>query len=397
MNKALTLVTLAATSLTLMAGCNNNKKTETISAEGDSVPAAKIQPMASDEVAPAENASMPTLAVGDKAPVLSIDHVIKGEGVTSFDGDRVYVVEFWATWCGPCRSSMPHLSELQDQYSSDVTIIGVSDEEVGKIQKFLDDDASNGKKWDENIRYVLATDPDRSMHDAYMKAAQQRGIPTAFVVDQNDKIAWIGHPMSMDEVLPQVIDGSWDADKARQEAEEEQKMQAAMEAKNRQLMEARRANDWDTYLTVLTEMSEQYPDNIAIKMSMFETMIMHTDNKTAAYKLADEILGTDPENSQLYNSLAWAVATESDEKCRDLDWALKTSLKGNELDGGANAAVLDTVARIYYEQGNMKEAIAWQKKAVEHASGEGMGEEIRAMLTKYEEEAKDTKATANAE
>ena len=340
---------------------------------------------------------MTTLAVGDKAPALSIDHVIKGEGVTSFDGDRVYVVEFWATWCGPCRSSMPHLSELQDKYSGDVTIIGISDEEVGKIQKFLDDDAANGKKWDDNIRYVLATDPDRSMHDSYMKAAQQRGIPTAFVVDQNDNIAWIGHPMSMDEVLPQVIDGSWDADKARREAEEEQKMQAAMEAKNRQLMEARRANDWDTYLTVLTEMSEQYPDNIAIKMSMFDTMIMHTDNKKAAYKLADEILATDPENSQLYNSMAWAVATESDEKCRDLDWALKTSLKGNELDGGTNAALLDTVARIYYEQGNMTEAIAWQKKAVEHAGSEGMGEEIRAMLTKYEEEAKDTKATANAE
>ncbi len=396
MNRTLTLATLAASSMALMTGCNKNQKTESAQKADNSVPAMKIQP-AAEQARTAGDSSQTTLAVGDKAPALSIDHVIKGEGVTSFDGDKVYVVEFWATWCGPCRSSMPHLSELQDQYSGDVTIIGVSDEEVGKIQDFLTNNGPNDQSWDDNIRYVLATDPDRSMHDAYMKAAKQRGIPTAFVVDQNDNIAWIGHPMAMDEVLPQVIDGSWDAQAARRQMEEEQKMQAAMEAKNRQLMDARQDEDWDTYLKLLGEMSDEFPDNISIKMSMFDTMIMHTKQKDAAYKIADEVLATDAENAQLYNALAWAVATEANEDCRDLDWALKAAMKANELDGGTNAAVLDTVARIYYEQGHLTDAIAWQKKAVEHAQGDAMSSEIREMLTKYETESKETKATANVD
>ena len=49
MNNVLKLVTLAATSLTLMAGCNNNQNSESVTQRADSVPATKIQPMESNE------------------------------------------------------------------------------------------------------------------------------------------------------------------------------------------------------------------------------------------------------------------------------------------------------------------------------------------------------------
>src|SRR5262249_31400996 len=66
-----------------------------------------------------------TLKVGDPAPVLSASKWLQGEPMKAFQPGKVYVVEFWATWCGPCLLFMPHLAELQAQYKDKgVTCIG---------------------------------------------------------------------------------------------------------------------------------------------------------------------------------------------------------------------------------------------------------------------------------
>ena len=68
-----------------------------------------------------------TLTIGDEAPAISVSQWVKGDPVDRLDPNKTYVVEFWATWCGPCRVSIPHLTELQKKYKDKgVTIIGVS-------------------------------------------------------------------------------------------------------------------------------------------------------------------------------------------------------------------------------------------------------------------------------
>src|SRR5687767_8058847 len=57
-----------------------------------------------------------TLKPGDSAPKLSVDKWVKGEPVKEFEKGKVYVVEFWATWCGPCITSIPHVTKLQAKY-----------------------------------------------------------------------------------------------------------------------------------------------------------------------------------------------------------------------------------------------------------------------------------------
>jgi thiol-disulfide isomerase/thioredoxin len=57
-----------------------------------------------------------TLKIGDPAPPLAVSKWVKGTPVKKLGDGQVHVVEFWATWCGPCKVSIPHLTELAKKY-----------------------------------------------------------------------------------------------------------------------------------------------------------------------------------------------------------------------------------------------------------------------------------------
>ncbi len=151
-----------------------------------------------------------TLRVGDAAPALTMSKWIKGEPVKAFEAGTVYVVEFWATWCPPCRKSIPHLSELQAKFKDKgVIIIGqnCSEDQPEKVDAFV-------KKMGDKMNYRVALDDMKTerigkMSKTWMDAAGQDGIPTAFVVDKAGKIAWIGHPLDgLDEALEKIAAAS---------------------------------------------------------------------------------------------------------------------------------------------------------------------------------------------
>jgi thiol-disulfide isomerase/thioredoxin len=148
------------------------------------------------------------LKVGDPAPALAVSHWLHGAEVKGFEPGRFYVVEFWATWCGPCTLIMPHMGDLQDEYRSQgVTFIGFTSEandQEAKVRAFV---AKHGAK----LGYRFAFGSGSETHNAYMTASGQKGIPCSFVVDKGGKIAYIGHPLFLDFVLPKVLDGTWDA------------------------------------------------------------------------------------------------------------------------------------------------------------------------------------------
>jgi len=160
------------------------------------------------------------LKVGDPAPKLEVKEFVKGDPVASLEKGKVYVIEFWATWCGPCRTSIPHLTELQKQHK-DVVFIGVSvwENNPKAVKPFV---AEMGDK----MAYRVAVDSvpaggKGKMDLTWMKAANRKGIPSAFIVNKDGQIAWIGHPMGMDKPLDEIVAGKYDLEAAIATAKKE--------------------------------------------------------------------------------------------------------------------------------------------------------------------------------
>ncbi|HBV62690.1 MAG TPA: hypothetical protein DEF45_06670 [Rhodopirellula sp.] len=154
------------------------------------------------------------LAVGDQAPAIQIQQIVHGPSLDTEAARAVQVIEFWATWCGPCLSGMPHLSELQQAYSGQVTIVGVTSEELSTVESFLASSAGDGRTWADVVKYRMAVDDNGATGAAYMRAAGINSIPTAFIVGKDGVLQWIGHPSSIDGPLKAVVEGTWQLPKS---------------------------------------------------------------------------------------------------------------------------------------------------------------------------------------
>lgn len=147
------------------------------------------------------------LAVGSEAPPLVLKEFLQGDPVDAIEPGQIYVIEFWGTWCKPCRENMPHLAKLQARYGERVKIIGVSSESRSEVKQFLDTEhpLDVGKTMGQVADYRIAIDEQDQTTQNYMGAAGVSAIPCAFLIDRESKISWIGHPADIDRTLATVV------------------------------------------------------------------------------------------------------------------------------------------------------------------------------------------------
>lgn len=122
--------------------------------------------------------------VGDKMPKLKVENLYNNPfdvDVNDLDG-YVVVVEFWATWCGPCRASIPHINDIHKRFKDDgVVIVSLSDESNSTVGPFVKE---------MKMKYLVGSG-STSIRDFGVNA-----IPRAFLVDPNGIVRWAGHPMA---------------------------------------------------------------------------------------------------------------------------------------------------------------------------------------------------------
>ncbi len=329
-----------------------------------------------------------TLTIGSTAPPLTPEHWVKGIDVKTFEPGKVYVVEFWATWCGPCVASIPHLTEIQTA-NPDATIIGIAGSESQK--KGQPDNRLTGlttfvQKKGDAIGYRIAFDSDRSMSAAWMTPSGQQGIPCTFIVGKDGKIEWIGHPMTLDQPLAAVLAGTWDRAKAKSDLDAAQAAEAFYQTELPKLIQAaEETKDWKPVIARLDEVAAKSSNPSEAQMAKFQ-VLSQSGQFADMMTTAKQLLATNLSGSA-FNQIAWVIATEVPDNVRDLEVALSAADKAVSATKGEDPSILDTQARVYWELANPTKALEIQTKAIALAEKQNLSgaimDEMKTSLQLY--------------
>jgi thiol-disulfide isomerase/thioredoxin len=277
--------------------------------------------------------------LGMPAPDLSIAEWVKGQPVDlkAGQGKTIYVVEFWATWCPPCRRTIPMLTQLQKKYKDkQVVIVGVSDEPVATIKPFVQRMATN-------MDYTVAADKDGKTSRAYPGAFGINTIPHAFVVNKDGVIAWQGNPLQgLEGVLEELVSGRFDLALAKK-------------------------------LDQAVKLQEEY----------FRLVSAPGTNPRAA-ELGRQIVDGFSKTPGALDQFAWRLLVDRDLQARDLELALRAAKTAYDLTKGTDPSVLDTYARALFETGKREEAVKLEQAAIAVCKDERMRIEFQAALNRYQ-------------
>ena len=160
--------------------------------------AKKAEPAKEEETARDDTNSLK----GAEAPNFTLIDMEGNEVSLNSLRGKVVFLDFWATWCPPCRNSLPHtqaLSQHEKTKSGDLVVLAVNArEDVDKVKKFMQDN---------NYSFRVLLDKDGKVLDSF----KVRGIPTFVLIDREGKVAWVqvgfmpGSEKAMEEAVSQAL------------------------------------------------------------------------------------------------------------------------------------------------------------------------------------------------
>lgn len=339
------------------------------------------------------------LIVGDDAPDLRYSKWLKGTPVKKIDKDKTYLIECWATWCGPCIAAMPHLSELAKKYKDRVTFIGLNvwekipDEQpytsvLPKVTNFVEN-------LGEKMSYNVAVDDDsRYMAKNWLARAKAPGIPTSFLI-KDGKFIWIGHPNGVDSILTQVENGTYDLARYRKAHQSSIEISEKNSSSERRLMEpidsALASKDFPKAFDLMEKAKSKMPIlKVRMNMQKFNTLLGFIGEREAL-NFAEEWKKKDGDRMGL--TIAQAIVAKTGYSKDVYLYAAKEFERGSGGSDTVNPMFYDFIATSYALANDFAKAAVAQQKAVElseHALRDGKfsGIILNSTLTEYQDKAR---------
>jgi thiol-disulfide isomerase/thioredoxin len=312
---------------------------------------------------------LPTLTIGDKAPVLTVAKWFKGTPVDQFQPGNIYVVECWATWCGPCKEAMPHLTALAKKYSGKVTFIGVdvfehpyAEDKVAEFVKNEGDDMGYN---------VAAEGGDSPMQANWLKPAKQNAIPCTFVIGKDGNVAWIGHPMELEPVLQATIAGTFDVKSAADAMAKKQQAKADEAAMMNGVKAAIKTKDPSTIVAAIDELVGKHPEmELRFAEIKFDALLKIDESKAFTY-LRESVTNDrwikpmQMTSTSVVGRIAERILSPNSKILHpDYDIVLEMMKRTDEATGGEYPGVLATYAKALFRTGHHDQAIELVNKAI---------------------------------
>ncbi|MEP1779183.1 redoxin family protein [Reichenbachiella sp.] len=362
--------------LWVINGCNQTQRSETVGYE-ESATIEAFEPVDVYKNPNSFEQYMGRLKPGDLPPAMRVEKWYNGSPVERFEKGTVYVVEFFASWCQPCRKSIPHLNKLQQEFKEDLVVIAVaaseSEPNTAKLDKLL-----HAKK--EVLTYRVAYTSDEKTFKDWNWGARNTGLPWAFIVNEKGELAWFGQPFQsrFEPVLRSVLNDTYIPENITESNEEDYEARRVLWEVQENFWNAVGDNDWPATLSLGEQLyvsGDQlfYYEMAQLFQIRYERLGKKKESITYAEKLVSGPLNGIPEGLGL---IAEVIERDSLAAEESNALALNIAEETNRLTYYENSELLSLLGRLYAKTVQRSKARETFQKALKYNDDTELEQEI---------------------
>jgi hypothetical protein len=319
----------------------------------------------------------PTLKPGEKAPPLACTRWFTMLPTMQFDRGKVYVVLFWAHWQPESVQALGRICDMVHEKTG-AEYIAVHDlddkSSLEKVQAFCD-----GRR--ASLHCSTGFDELHATTKAWMGAAGRRELPTAFIVNRDGKVAYIGPAMWIDGPLKQVVSGDWDPAKAEPLIRELSDRRTAM------LKNATPDGDAAAFLKDFDYFNTNYPMAVIDKHDVKVAALYRLGKASAAQDAAQALvhpLSVRRDAAQMVRVANTILHAPGDRSSDELSLAHHLASIADGIYESKSAETKQVIAEAWFAQGSAHFAAVEMRKAIELSTDAEQKSRMQSLLRTYE-------------